>query len=69
MVGDEMGLCSWIYAVEHACLIVCQVMSAPTFMAAMLVVLSKRAELPEGDSWMLENLSGWPGDATYPVQL
>jgi hypothetical protein len=28
MVSDETGLCSWIYAVGHACLIVCQVMSA-----------------------------------------
>jgi hypothetical protein len=40
MVGDEMGLCSWVYVVRHACLIVCQVMNAPTFMAAMLDVLS-----------------------------
>jgi hypothetical protein len=39
-VGDEMSLCSWVYVVGHACLIVCQVMSAPTFVAAMLVMPS-----------------------------
>jgi hypothetical protein len=68
MVGDETGLCSWIYAVKHACLIVCQVMSAPTFVAAMLAMLSQRAEVPEGDDWMPGSLSGRPGDAAYSVQ-
>jgi hypothetical protein len=33
----------------HACLIVCRVMSAHTFMAAMLAMLSQRAEVPDGD--------------------
>jgi hypothetical protein len=28
-VGDETCLCSWVYAVRHACLIICQVMNAP----------------------------------------
>jgi hypothetical protein len=43
-------------------------MNAPTFVAAMLVVLSQGAEVPEGDVWMLEYLSGRPGDAAYSVQ-
>jgi hypothetical protein len=43
-------------------------MNAPTFMAAMLVVLSQGAEVPEGDVWMPESLSGRPDDAAYPVQ-
>jgi hypothetical protein len=64
-----MDLYSLVYAVGHASLIICQVMSALTFMATMLVVLSQRAEIPKGDSWMPESLSGRPGDATYPIQL
>jgi hypothetical protein len=68
MVGDETGLGSWVYAVGHACLIVCQVMSAPTFVIMMLVVLSQRAEVPKGGGWMPGSLSGWPGDAAYLVQ-
>jgi hypothetical protein len=36
MTGHETGLYSWVYAVGHACLIICQVMSALTFMAVML---------------------------------
>jgi hypothetical protein len=43
-------------------------MSAPTFMATMLAVLSHRAEVPEGNDCMPGSLSGRPGDATYPVQ-
>jgi hypothetical protein len=43
-------------------------MSALTFVAAMLAVLSQRAEVPEGDGWMPESLSGRPGDAAYPIQ-
>jgi hypothetical protein len=49
VVGDETGLCSWVYVVEHACLIICQVVNAPTFVTAMLVMLSQGAEVPEGD--------------------
>jgi hypothetical protein len=43
-------------------------MSAPTFVAAMLAMLSQRAEVPEGDDWMPGSLSGRPGDAAYSVQ-
>jgi hypothetical protein len=68
MADDETCLCSWVYAICHACLIVCLVMSAPTFMAVMLAVLSQRVELPEGDGRMLGSLSGQPGDAAYLVQ-
>jgi hypothetical protein len=67
MVGDQTGLCSWVYAVRHACLIVCQVINAPTFMTVMLAVLSQRVEVPKGDDWMPGSLSGWPSDAAYPV--
>jgi hypothetical protein len=38
-------------------------------MAAMLVVRSQRAEVPEEDVQMPGSLSGQPGDATYPIQL
>jgi hypothetical protein len=48
VVGDDTCLCSWVYAIDHACLIVCQAMNAPTFVAAMLVVLSQGAEVPKG---------------------
>jgi hypothetical protein len=68
VVGDETGLYSFVYAVGYACLIVCQVMNAPTFMAVMLAMLSHGVEVPEGDGWMPESLSGGTGDATYPVQ-
>jgi hypothetical protein len=42
-------------------------MNATTFLAAMLAVLSQGAEVPKGDGWMPESLSGRPGDAAYPV--
>jgi hypothetical protein len=48
-VGNDIGLCSWVFAVGHACLIVYRVMGAPTIMTIMLVVLFQRAEVPEGD--------------------
>jgi hypothetical protein len=63
-----MGLCSWVYVVGHACLIVCQVMSAPTFVVVMLAVLSQRAEVSERDGWMPGSLTGRPDDTAYPVQ-
>jgi hypothetical protein len=40
-------------------------MSAPIFVAAMLAVLSQRAEVLGG---VAGSLSGRPGDAAYPVQ-
>jgi hypothetical protein len=47
----------------------CHVMaSAPTFMVVMPVVLSQRAEVPDGDGWMPRSLSGWPGDVAHLVQ-
>jgi hypothetical protein len=58
VVGDEMGFYSWVYAIEHACLIICQVMNAPTFMVVMLAVLSQGLEVPEGDGWMPKSLLG-----------
>jgi hypothetical protein len=63
-----MALCSWVYAVGHASLIVCQVMRALTIVAAMLAMLSQRAEVPDGDGWMPGSLSGQLSDAPYLVQ-
>jgi hypothetical protein len=56
-VSDDTGLCSWVYVVGHACLIVCQVISAPTLMAVMVAVLSQRVEVPEGDGRMPSRVS------------
>jgi hypothetical protein len=66
MVSDKTGLYPWVYGVGNACLIVCQVMNAPTFVATVLAVLSLGVEVPEGDGSMPESLSG-PGDAAYPI--
>jgi hypothetical protein len=63
-----MGLHTWVYAVRHACLIVCEVTSAPTFIAVMMAILSQRVEVPEGDGWIPGSLSGRSGDTAYPIQ-
>jgi hypothetical protein len=47
-VDDEMGPYSRVYAVGHACLSVCQVMSIPTFGTAVLAMLIQKVEVPKG---------------------
>jgi hypothetical protein len=48
MVDDEMGPYSRVYAVGHAGLSVCQVMSVPTFGTAVLAMLIQKVEVPKG---------------------
>jgi hypothetical protein len=47
-VGDEMGPCFRVYAVGHADLNVCQVISVPAFGAAVLAMLIQKVEGPKG---------------------
>jgi hypothetical protein len=47
-VDDEMGPYSRVYAVGHAGLSVCQVMSVPTFRTAVLAMLIQKVEVPKG---------------------